>query len=116
MRVAAKKMFLLLMSAVILLTLLCSCGSRLDGTWQSASDSGTKITFSGRKVKVSYGKFKLNGTYVADEEDKSLITMELTDEKGNIYRIVARTRLDTADKDRLTLINPDTGTEEVFEK
>lgn len=116
MKSTAKKIMLFIMSAMTVLALLCSCGSDLDGTWTSSSDSSTKIKFSGSKVKVSYGDFTMNGTYNEDEEDTSLITIDLTDEKGNKYRIEAKKKIDPNDKNKLTLVNPINGKEEVFRK
>lgn len=92
MKATAKKILFFVMSVLTVLALLCSCGSELDGTWTSNADKSTKIKFSGSKVKVSRGNFKLSGTYELDEEDQDLITMNLTDENGNIYRIVAKKR------------------------
>ena len=93
------------------LALLCSCGSDLDGTWRSQKDPDTRIRFSGSKVRVTYGRFRIDGTWEKDEE--SNIVMTLTDKNGDKYKIVAT----VSDKDasHLTLSNPD-GEKEVFKK
>ena len=137
MKSTAKKILLSVVSILAMLMLLCACGSDLDGTWTSNSDKSTKIKFSGNKVKVSYGNFKMNGTYETDEEDENIITMNLTDENGNKYRIIAKKSYgskssshskdaeDTEDiesrsgeqnKNILILQNPATGDKEIFKK
>lgn len=138
MKSTAKKILLSVISLFTMLTLLCACGSDLDGTWTSNSDKNTKIKFSGNKVRVSYGSFKLNGTYETDEEDETVITMNLTDENGNKYRIIAKksfgsknssrkkdaedadedieNRSGEQNKNLLILQNPATGDKETFKK
>lgn len=116
MKSTARKIMLFIMSITTMLALLCSCGSDLNGTWTSSSDSETTIKFSGNKVRVSYGNFKMDGTYEQSEEDPSMITIDLTDEKGNKYRIVAKKKIDPNDKDKLTLTDPVNGKNEVFRK
>lgn len=144
MKSTAKHIAVFLISMITMLALLCSCGSELDGTWTSNSDAKTKIKFSGTKVKVSYGSFHLSGTYEVDEEDENLLTLNLTDESGNKYRITAKKKFgekgsaykkksDTAsdaasedsgrsysygkeDKNILILENPINGQQEVFKK
>ncbi len=112
MKSKTRKIALLLMNLLAVLALLCSCGSELDGTWTSRADKKTKIKFSGDKVKVSYGSFKLNGTYEEDEEDNSVIILNLTDDDGNLYRITAVIALE---EDTLTMTNS-RGSTEVFER
>lgn len=138
MKSTAKKILLSAISLLTMLMLLCACGSDLDGTWTSNSDKNTKIKFSGNKVKVSYGSFKLSGTYETDEEDETVITMNLADENGTKYRIVAKksfgnknssrkkgaedeiddteSRSGEKNKNILILQNPATGDKETFKK
>lgn len=137
MKSTARKILLSVVSILSMLMLLCACGSDLDGTWTSNSDKNTKIKFSGNKVKVSYGSFKMSGTYETDEEDENIITMNLTDENGNKYRIIAKksygsksssrnkdaegaeeieSRSGEQNKKILILQNPATGDKEIFKK
>lgn len=111
MNSAAHKTAVFLFALLTSLALLCSCGSDLDGTWRSQKDPDTKIKFSGSKVRVTYGSFRIDGTWENDEEGN--IVMTLTDKNGDKYKIVAS----VTDKDaqHLTLTNPD-GEKEVFKK
>ena len=107
-----KRMARLLATVVTVLALLCSCGSDLDGTWTSRADKKTKIRFSGQKVRISYGSFHLDGTYEPDPNDPSLITFNLTDKNGVVYRITA---VKSLRDDTLTLTNTK-GNSEVFHR
>lgn len=107
----ARRLSLALVSLLLTLT-LCACGSELNGTWTSQADKATKIRFKGEKVRVTRGKFKMNGVYEADETNPSLITLTLTDDDGNRYRLTAEF---TVDKNTLTLKNT-SGDTEVFRK
>lgn len=106
------RMLALLLAGLFLMLTLCACGSELDGTWTSQADKATKIRFKGEKVRVTRGKFKMNGVYEADETNPSLITLTLTDDDGNRYRLIAEF---TVDKNYLTLKNT-AGDSEVFRK
>ena len=67
----------------MLLVLLCSCGSELDGTWRSCEDEDTRIKISGEKVRITYDDFRIDGTYEMD--DSGNIIFHLTDKNGNKY-------------------------------
>jgi hypothetical protein len=111
MKAILKKLSFIVFAVAVSAAMLCSCGSDLEGTWTSLADSQTKICFSGSKVRVSYGGFKTSGTYETDEDGN--ITLKLTDENGNIYKITAEV---TVSKQKtLTLKNSD-GQMEVFKK
>lgn len=111
MKAILKKIALFAYSILMLALILCSCGSELDGTWTSQADSQTKIYFSGSKVRVTYGNFKISGTY--DEDDNGNISLNLTDENGNKYKITAEVTV--SNEKTLTLKNTD-GKMEVFKK
>ena len=96
----------------MLLVLLCSCGSELDGTWRSCEDEDTRIKISGEKVRINYDDFRIDGTYEMD--DSGNIIFHLTDKNGNKYKIEAKYSTDQKNK-RLTLTNAK-GESEVFEK
>ena len=96
----------------MLLVLLCSCGSELDGTWRSCEDEDTRIKISGEKVRITYDDFRIDGTYEMD--DSGNIIFHLTDKNGNKYKIEAKYSTDQKNK-RLTLTNAK-GESEVFEK
>ncbi len=96
----------------MLLVLLCSCGSELDGTWRSCEDEDTRIKISGEKVRITYDDFRIDGTYEMD--DSGNIIFHLTDKNGNKYKIEAKFSTDQKNK-RLTLTNAK-GESEVFEK
>ena len=111
MNSAANKIVVFLLGLLMTLALLCSCGSDLDGTWRSQKDPDTKIKFSGSKVRVTYGSFRIDGTWETDEEGH--IVMTLTDKNGDKYKIVAN--VTDKDSSHLSLTNPD-GEKEVFKK
>lgn len=111
MKAILKKTAIFVSAVLILIATLCSCGSDLDGTWTSQADSKTKIHFSGQKVSVNYDGFKTGGTYESD--DNGTITLNLTDENGNKYKIVAE--ISISDQKTLTLKNSN-GQMEVFKK
>ena len=96
----------------MLLVLLCSCGSELDGTWRSCEDEDTRIKISGEKVRITYDDFRIDGTYEMD--DSGNIIFHLTDKDGNKYKIEAKYSTDQKNK-RLTLTNAK-GESEVFER
>ena len=96
----------------MLLVLLCSCGSELDGTWRSCEDEDTRIKISGEKVRITYDDFRIDGTYEMD--DSGNIIFHLTDKNGNKYKIEAKYSTDQKNK-RLTLTNAK-GESEVFER
>ena len=96
----------------MLLVLLCSCGSELDGTWRSCEDEDTRIKISGEKVRITYDDFRIDGTYEMD--DSGNIIFHLTDKNGNKYKIEAKFSTDQKNK-RLTLTNAK-GESEVFER
>ena len=96
----------------MLLVLLCSCGSELDGTWRSCEDEDTRIKISGEKVRINYDDFRIDGTYEMD--DSGNIIFHLTDKNGNKYKIEAKYSTDQKNK-RLTLTNAK-GESEVFER
>lgn len=96
----------------MLLVLLCSCGSELNGTWRSCEDEDTRIKISGEKVRITYDNFRIDGTYEMD--DSGNIIFHLTDKNGNKYKIEAKYSTDQKNK-RLTLTNAK-GESEVFER
>ncbi len=111
MKRAPHKIALFLLGLLTTLALLCACGSDLDGTWRSQKDPDTKIRFSGSKVRITYGSFRIDGKWETDEDGN--IVMTLTDKNGDKYKIVAS--VTDKDKNHLTLTNPD-GENEVFKK
>lgn len=111
MKAILKKIVLISSTILLSIVILCSCGSDLDGTWTSQADSQTKIYFSGNKVRVTYGSFKISGTYEADDDGN--VTLNLTDENGNKYKITAE--VSVSNEKTLTLKNTD-GQMEVFKK
>ncbi len=99
------------LAAVCMLISLCSCGSELNGTWTSQSDSTTTLKFSGSKVTAVSGEFKISGTYETDDEGN--ITFTFTSSDGSKYKITAQATI--TNSTMLTLTNAD-GETEVFKK
>jgi|GEM_PF-6081401 hypothetical protein len=102
----------LILSAVLLLAALCACGGDLDGTWKSLSDDDTRIRFSGENVRITYDKYRIEGTYELSEDN--VITFHLTDENGTKYKIVGILTLDK--KNKQIILTNSKGEAEIFEK
>ena len=103
---------MLLALAVMFVFPMSSCGSELDGTWRSRSDEDTRIRIAGEKVRITYDRFRIDGTYELDEDDN--ITFHLTDKNGVKFKIVAKLSADRNHR-TITLTNSK-GESEVFEK
>jgi hypothetical protein len=56
--------------AVMLLCVLSSCATRLNGTYESKL--GTTLTFKGEKVTYKAGPIEINGTYEINDDEITL--------------------------------------------
>ena len=100
------------LSAMLLLLTLCACGGELDGTWKSLSDDDTRIRFSGENVRITYDKYRIEGTYEISEDN--VITFHLTDENGTKYKIIGI--LTIYKRNKQIILKNSKGEAEVFEK